>query len=162
MNKVNDIKKLLIKLIIFLLIFSIPSYIYIEYFKMYFGYMEYPIYKHSIDFVQSKDKSKAMNPDLLIMGDSIAFSGIMPDMIDKNAYSLSLTGGSTVEIYYMIKNYLKNHTPPKTIFCSVSPNHLEVHREYYDRTVNYGLITTSQMLEVLNKTIELNDNPRNL
>ncbi len=158
-NPKKDLKKFLLKLFIFFIAINLPTFIYFDFFQMNYGYIDCPMWKYSKDFIKGKINSGEPDPKLLIMGDSRAMAGVIPGEVSDSANSLCLTGGSTVEIYYMIKDYLKNHTAPKAIFCSVSPNHLETHTEFFYRAVNYKFLSSMQVLEILNKARELNDYP---
>lgn len=158
-NPKRDIKKFIIKLLIFIILINIPTYVYIEYYHMNFGYIDCPMWKYSRDFIDKKATDGTSDPELLVMGDSRTMAGVRTPLLSDKAQSLCLTGGSTIEIYYMISDYIKRHNAPKAIFCSFTPNHLETHSEFFYRAVNYKFISSMQILEVLNKSRELNDYP---
>ena len=59
--------------------------------------------------------------NVLILGDSMSNAAYLPELLSEDTLNLSITGGTCVESYYILKNYIETHGAPKTIFYS--PRH---------------------------------------
>ena len=149
--------KFILKLLIFILFLNLPTYIFFQANAMNYSYMDYPMWKVQKDFV--KKKQTGIVPDLLVFGDSRGMAGIIPNSISNNGRALCVTGGTSIEAYYMLKEYLSKNSAPKNVILSVSPDHLERHPELFSRAVKYKLLSSIAALEVLNKCNELKDYP---
>jgi len=148
-------KRFLYKLVIFLLIAYIPSFIYIEYFSMNFFNIEYPMWKYQKDFIHNDSGND--DPSILIMGDSRTMAGVVPTIISDEARSLCVGGSSPVETYYMLEDYLKHHKPPQAIFASFGPFHFEKNSFFWERTIKFKLLSLWEEMEIVKTSEELND-----
>lgn len=70
------------------------------------------------------------NYDVLVLGDSRAHQGIDPEIIEKmisentgnptSVYNLGTPGMQAPFYYFILKKYLENHPPPKTVVLNIS------------------------------------------
>jgi len=148
-------KRLVRNVSIFIILLQLPFYFYVEYFSMNFMNLEYPMWQYQKDII-SGELGRG-NPGILILGDSRTMAGVIPSMLSSDARSLSVGGSSPVESYYMLRNYLKNHKKPETIFLSFSPFHFEKNSFFWERTVKFKLLSISEEIEILQRSRELND-----
>jgi hypothetical protein len=115
---------------------------------------QYPIWRSKIEYI-----SDIHDVHNIIIGDSRAVAGFMPDVLKDNYYNLAVSGGSPIEGYYILKKYLEKQHVDKLIL-SFSPVHLELPEGFYELTLRYGLLSTSEINEVLGVSNALNDNLR--
>lgn len=151
-------RRLALKSALFIGLAYAVTFLYVEYLAMSYSYMDYPIYKAQIDFIQNTT-SAAPNPDVLILGDSRALMGIVPKKISAHGRSLGLTGATSVTSYYALTHYLKNHQAPRVIVLSISPVLFERYPDFYPRGIKYKLLTVADAIETLNEAHQLNDFP---
>ena len=134
-----------------LIIYTVPA-LYIEFFPINFHNLEYPMWKYKWDMVRNEG---GKYHDIVIMGDSRCLAGIIPDMLSENALSLAIGGGTPVENYYILKNYLRLNRPPKEILLSYAPFFFERHSFFLGRTVRFKFLTEAETAEVINRSIQL-------
>lgn len=63
--------------------------------------------------------------DTIILGDSIANSAYIPEVLSEKTVNLALAGSSTADGYYTLANYLNNNPAPKHVFVSYMDYHLK-------------------------------------
>lgn len=73
--------------------------------------------------------------DVVIIGDSMAATSFMPELLSDSTINLSLSGSSPVEGYYTLKEYLDNNKAPKDVFISYMDYHL-AHDDFTFSTCN--------------------------
>ena len=145
-------KRLCKKVFLFgLIIYAVPA-VYIEFFPMNFQNLEYPMWKYKRDMVRDEG---GIYHDILVMGDSRCLAGIIPAKLSENALSLAVGGGTPVENYYILKNYLKYNRPPKKILLSYTPFFFERHSFFLGSTARFKFLTDSEMEEVIDRAIKL-------
>lgn len=80
-------------------------------------------------FIHSAAHSKTEQKyNVLILGDSMANAAYLPELLSEDTLNLSITGGTCIESYYILKNYIKENGAPTTVFYSPG------HNVYYDDT----------------------------
>lgn len=62
--------------------------------------------------------------DAVILGDSMAATSFMPELLSDSTVNLSLSGSSPVEGYYTLKHYLDSNDAPKDVFICYMDYHL--------------------------------------
>lgn len=118
-------------------------------FGMYIYDEEYASYKQTMDYVNNETND--LN-NVLIFGDSVAKAGIIPQIISENTYNISMAGATTIEQYYIMKNYLEHHKAPKTIFMMYFIGaHDSIDDFFWNRTLYFDCLTTEQFYEIAEK-----------
>lgn len=112
---------------------------------MYIFDEEYASYKQTMDYVK---KSTEYN-STLIFGDSVAKAGIIPKLISEDTYNISMAGATTIEQYYILEDYLKNHEAPKTLIMMyfIGAND-SIDDFFWHRTLYFNCLTTNQFREI--------------
>lgn len=146
MNKVFG--KLILKILVLALILWIIFAIYIHNFQMYIYDEEYASYKESLDYIKESNDYN----DVIICGDSVAKSAIIPTEISDKTYTIAMPGTSAIEQYYFIQEYLKNHEKPKTIIMMYSItgyNQDVIDKFFWNRSVYFNCISNKQFFEII-------------
>ena len=125
--------------------------IFLSFCKMFYNGPEYPMWKSKFEYIQ-----KNHNSENIIIGDSRALAGIVPDIIGDDFYNLSYGGGTPIEGYFLLKKYISKNVP-KTIIISFSPLHLEFSNVFFGRPLKYNIFSTKEIVEILKKSKELNN-----
>ena len=125
--------------------------IFLSFCKMFYNGPEYPMWKSKFEYIQ-----KNHNSENIIIGDSRALAGIVPDIIGDDFYNLSYGGGTPIEGYFLLKKYISKNIP-KTIIISFSPFHLEYSNVFFGRPLKYNIFSTKEIVEILKKSKELNN-----
>ena len=99
---------------------------------------------------------KNHNSENIIIGDSRALTGIIPEIIGDDYYNLAYGGGTSIEGYFLLKKYISKNIP-KTIILSFSPLHLEFSNIFFGRPLKYNIFSTKEIIEILEKSKELNN-----
>lgn len=137
-----------------LLLLYVTSAAYIKMFPMNFYNYEFPMWKFQIEQLDDPN----ISPDVIILGDSRPMAGVIPAVISDKCISLCLTGGSAVESYYVLKKFLTRHKPPETVFISMTPENTRLtNKTFWQRTVKYDFLNMAAAMDVIHKSIELND-----
>ena len=84
------------------------------------------------EFTQTKQDKKY---DVVILGDSMAATSFMPELLSDSTINLALSGSSPVEGYYTLKDYLENNDAPSDVFISYMDYHLQ-HDDFTLSTCN--------------------------
>lgn len=84
------------------------------------------------EFTQTKQDK---NYDVVILGDSMAATSFMPELLSDSTINLALSGSSPVEGYYTLKDYLENNDAPSDVFISYMDYHLQ-HDDFTLSTCN--------------------------
>jgi len=101
---------------------------------------EYPAWKFS-KAVVAGDELEGKNFDTVILGDSGAMSSLIPQMLSDSTVNLAVGGGTTIEAYYFMKEYLKNHEKPKNVIVMFAPFHYYTIDNYATRTIYFKTLS---------------------
>lgn len=151
---VRFMKKNLFKLIRKLILIAIPLIIisvYAALFPMKYMAVEYTMWREEKDFIKNGD-----DHEILILGDSRAKSGLIPEMMGDNIYNAAIGGATPIEMYYSMKNYLKNHESPKEVIIIFAPYHL-CEADNWQQTLYYNYLSLPELAEVESTAIEKTD-----
>ena len=85
----------------------------------YYMDIEYPYWMQQKDHISSFGDQQ----EILMLGDSKVKTGIIVTEMGNNVYNLALGGATSIEMYYTLKTYLKNHPKPKLVIIAFSPMH---------------------------------------
>lgn len=112
-----------------------------------FCYMdeEYPSWKYSKDVAKG---SKSVAATTLILGDSGAMSSFVPKQLSEGAVNMAVGGGTSIEMYYFLKEYLDNHDAPKSVVIMFAPFHYFNIDNYSTRTIYFKAIDKSDLKEL--------------
>lgn len=84
------------------------------------------------EFTQAKQEKYY---DVVILGDSMAATSFVPELLSDSTINLALSGSSPVEGYYTLKDYLDNNEAPTDVFVSYMDYHL-AHDDFTFATCN--------------------------
>lgn len=147
-------KKLFSRILLISLPIIILLSIYAKYGEWYYNLTEYPMWISKIEYVASKHNEKDLK---VILGDSRAFAGLIPNEIDSNLYNLSLGGGSPMEGYYQLKRLIDQGNTISKLIISYSPYHFEYHESFFERTIKYPFLNSSELEEAINYSASMNN-----
>ena len=117
------------------------------------GYMdeEYPSWRYVKDVEEGRilpvDRSKAT----LILGDSRAMADIVNTELGDNYVNLGMGGATSIEMYYTLKNYIKNNGVPEKVFMMFAPFHHSYMDNYKTRTIYFHHLSLYDALTVYGK-----------
>lgn len=144
---------------VFIMILLQPFYLLCLYCLVFFGqifymYIEYPQYTH-----QKQKTAQTHNVDIVIIGNSRAKSGFIPNEIkDSSSINLGVGGSSPIIGFYTLKRYLENNKPPKVVVLSYSADFLIDPAEYFwQGGVKTKFLDFNEIFSVLEKARELKD-----
>lgn len=140
----------------------IPPFLLISYtFLNPFGYMdnEYPAWKFSNDTAHGKRYyvaedgsiskfSQDVSYKTVILGDSRAMAAIIPAEYSDSCVNLAVGGGTSIEMYYTLKNYLKHYEKPDETIIMFAPFHYSVIDNVATRTEYFNYLSCSELSEL--------------
>ncbi len=109
--------------------------------------VEYPMWAEEKDYV-NQPSGEGESPEILIIGDSRAKSGIIPGMIreDGSVYNIAIGGATGLEMYYAVRNYLKSHEAPEQAIVIFAPYHF-CEMDNWGQTLYYDYLTIPELME---------------
>ena len=117
----KEIRQITFKLIALMLPFFVLLPLYCRFFPMYYLDDEYAMYRQQKDYVTGQlNKEDAR---ILILGDSRTKAGFKPQLLWQGTYNIALGGGSPIEGYYNLKEYLAYHKAPEAVIVAYAPMH---------------------------------------
>lgn len=110
---------------------------------------EYPSWRYTMNVVSGK-AHVGVNYDTLILGDSGAMSSFAPEVLsgDDSVVNLAVGGGTSLEMYYFLKQYLECHEAPKNIVMMYAPFHYFNIDNYETRTMYFKAIPVKYLSDV--------------
>ncbi|MEG1578612.1 MAG: hypothetical protein RR336_07590, partial [Oscillospiraceae bacterium] len=136
--------KKVLRVIAFVLTLYLISATFIKYGKMNFFTIEYPMRKVKIEYISQTGHDN----DVLFLGDSRCMAAVAPTLLPVESYNLSVSGGSTVEGFWMLEGYLKNNRPPEEVYMVFTSNHYMTIDGFEVRTKPFDLFSDAQIQEV--------------
>ncbi|MBD5465958.1 MAG: hypothetical protein HDR22_09130 [Lachnospiraceae bacterium] len=149
----KEIGKTAGKLLILLVPFFVLLPLYCRFFPEYYMDDEYAMYRQQKDYVQGSTG----NDRIVILGDSRAKAGFVPDLLSGDCYNLSLGGATPIEGYYTLKEYLANHPLPETVVLSYAPMHYMDVDTLWTRSVYFHTMDTEDFMEIIKTAKEYKD-----
>ena len=103
------------------------------------GYMdeEYPSWKYVKDVEEGKIPLPDSSDAALILGDSRAMADIVATDLGDNYVNLGMGGATSVEMYYTLKNYIKNNGAPGRVMIMFAPFHYSYMDNFKTRTIYF-------------------------
>lgn len=120
--------------------------------QMYYMDEEYPYWQQQKDYVLRKGE----NQEIIFLGDSRTKYGVATGELGENVYNLALGGGSPIEMYYTLNNYLQHHPKPRAVMIAFAPLHYESMGSYVGRNLYFHYLPNDVVDEV-NKVIKDKD-----
>jgi len=143
-------KRILCKLILL----GLPLYImmgYIAAAPVSYMPVEYSMWREEKDFIskRSTEGVDEPDPDMIIIGDSRAKSGILPEMLDQEggAYNIAIGGCNSIEMYFALEKYLESHKTPQKAVVIFAPYHF-CDIDNWGQTQTFNYLTCSQLFRV--------------
>lgn len=139
-------KKTIWKLLYKFLLAGIPLWglmAFTYFFPMNYMAIEYSMWAEERDYV-STDLEDAK---VLIIGDSRAKSGLMPEFLSPSTYNIAVGGTTSIEMYYALKTYLSTHTAPESVIIIYAPYHF-CDIDNWGQTLYYNYLSLGQLAEV--------------
>ena len=165
--------KKFVYLVLFIVIVFLSIFIYVVYnYKNLFLSKDYPMRMYVLNIVNNKSGKKM--PDTIMIGDSRAQAGYIPNQLMKEKYTINLamSASTPIEGFFILNRYLKHHKLKKLII-SYAPFHLAKQDFYWEYTVKSKLFSRKEYYNVehnsklikdlstldINKTFTDYDNP---
>ncbi len=129
------------------IILMISLLFYLSNAKIYFSHREFPIW---VDVKQKLSKTNKEN--FILLGDSRAKAGFKPktfDFANVSSLNLAIGGGTPIEAYYALRQYLKKNKP-EFLLLSYAPFHIQTQDSYWGRTVLFDFLNLSEYYEITN------------
>lgn len=144
---------------IFALIPLIAILLYTLLFPM--GYMdsEYPAWKYSKDVSEGRlnpfetdgptaSIGNVPNNSTVIIGDSRAMADLNPLLFSNDVVNLAVGGGTSIEMFYTLKRYVKNHGAPKNIIVMFAPFHQSIIDNFFERDLFFNYLTIPELYDL--------------
>lgn len=95
--------------------------------------------------------------ELVVVGDSRAAVGIMPNALPVSATNLALAGTSTVETYVTVKRLLQCKDLPKVVVISISPSHFAGPDTFWQKSARYRFLRLADLQQLRRMSARLDD-----
>lgn len=105
---------------------------------------EYPYWIQQRDYVHTDSNRQ----EILLLGDSTVKAGIRAAEFHPNAYNLALGGGTSIEMYYTLEDYLKHHPAPRMVILAFLPGHYRTVGAYWFRDTYFHYLDATRYMEV--------------
>ena len=113
---------------------------------------EYPYWKQQKDYILTD----GTHSETLLLGDSRMKVGVRPELLGDDVFNLALGGGTPIEMYYTLTDYLAHHPTPKMIIVAFGPTHYNDIGCYMSRNAYFHYFSKERLEEVNQKILELN------
>ena len=113
---------------------------------------EYPSWKYQKDLSLNGPAY-----DTLILGDSTAKAGLIPNNLGDNVINLAMGGATPIEIYYTLDRYLEHHDAPENVFIMFTPYHYSFLDNFWQRTMYFNYLNTGETFEVLKNARDVSE-----
>ena len=131
--------------VLFLIIATVAAFRWMLLWHVPYTYMdgEFPFWMQQKDYVHSKGEKS----EVIFLGDSRMKAGIIPTELCDNAYNLAVGGGTTVEMYYSLKDYLKFHPKPEMVVVGFAFSHYVTEGCFTSRDLYFHFLPLKNQLE---------------
>ena len=141
--------KNLLKLAIKCLLVCLPMIVVTVYLRWQpFNYVdgEAPYYIWNRD--QARQESETYY-ETIILGDSVANSAFLPEVLSDGTINMALGGMTPVESYYVMEEWLASHPAPKACYIAYQDIHLQQDECFWPRFMYSHRLSPAQGLEIL-------------
>lgn len=104
---------------------------------------EYPARRYTREVLRNDSAYET-----LILGDSRAMADIMPCELNQDSVNLACGGMTSIENYYVLKEYLRNHEAPKRVVLAFAPFHYSIIDNFWNRTMFFNDLSIADISEV--------------
>lgn len=105
---------------------------------------DYPMWKYKFEILNSPN----INPKVIVLGDSLPTASIAPLIISKDMINLGLSGGTPVEAFLFLTQYLKIHKNPKLVIISFNPDSFHFQETFYHHAMMFNLFGFNELLSL--------------
>ena len=122
--------------------------------RVRYSYMdsEFPFWMQQKDYVHTKGE----NQEILFLGDSKMKAGVIPSQFCENAYNLAVGGGTSLEMYYSLKDYMEYHPKPAKIFIGFGGLHYQYEDCFKSRNHYFHFLLLKKEFETQIASYKLN------
>ena len=152
LKMIKQMSKLLLSALIVVLP-AIALWLYIIYGGMYYLDPEYPYEVWNKEFCQTDHNG---NVDVLFLGDSAVNAAVLPENLSDGTYNLSLGGRTSVEAYYILKEFLKNNEAPDACYIGFADTGYLEDLNFYTRTLYFHRLSYEDEKEIFDNAIAFN------
>lgn len=102
------------------------------------------------EWMQQRDYAKSSHgkQEIILLGDSRMKIDVDPMALDSSAYSLALSGGNPIDMYYTLKWYLQNNEKPKGVILGFAPTHFMHMENYTGRSLYFHYYSDAEVAEI--------------
>lgn len=113
-----------------------------------FSYMdeEYPAWHYTGEIIEGDIGAAKYNT--VILGDSGAMSSFVPSILSDSCVNIAVGGGTSLEMYYFMKEYLNNHEAPDSVVVMFAPFHYWNIDNYNTRTMYFKALSIEDAIDV--------------
>lgn len=98
---------------------------------------------------KSNDYKKALSSTMtVILGDSRAMADLVPSEFDTPAVNLAVGGATSIEMYYTLKEFIKNNGKPDNVIVMFAPFHYSIIDNFWTRTVYFNYLSVQDMMDL--------------
>lgn len=151
----KDIRQITCKLIALILPFFVLLPLYCRFFPMYYLDDEYAMYRQQKDYVTGQLNIE--DARILILGDSRTKAGFKPQLLWDGTYNIALGGGTPIEGYYSLKEYLQHHKAPETVVMAYAPMHYMDVDTLWTRSVYFHTLSEEDFRDLTKRASEFED-----
>lgn len=112
------------------------------------------------DSYTAKNSMDTMDADVLILGDSRAKSGLIPEELSDDdsltIYNMAIGGATPIEMYYSLSHYLESHNAPDKILMIYAPYHF-IYMDNWGQTMSFNYLSLREFAEVYFNAIRLDE-----
>lgn len=112
---------------------------------------EYPYWKQQKDYTLTDGTQS----EVLLLGDSRMKMDVRPELLRDDVYNLALGGGTPVEMYYTLTDYLDHHPTPKMVIVAFGPIHYTQMECYMSRNAYFHYFSKERFQKANQKILEL-------
>lgn len=125
---------------------------------MYYMAVEYSMWEEEKEYVNKKGLHNNDNEalELLILGDSRAKSGMLPEKLCEKAYNAAIGGTTPIEMYYAYKDYISKHDVPKKTMIIFAPYHF-CDIDNWEQSLYYNYLSIPRQAEVYTNALKLGE-----
>lgn len=144
----REIGRLTGKLVALILPFFVLLPLYCRFFPMYYLDDEYAMYRQQKDYVCGQLNRQKEDARILVLGDSRTKAGFKPALLWEGTYNIALGGGTPIEGYYSLKEYLQYHKAPETVVMAYAPMHYMDVDTLWTRSIYFHTLSESDFYDL--------------
>ena len=151
----KEIRQITFKLIALILPFFVLLPLYCRFLPMYYLDDEYAMYRQQKDYVTGQLNTE--DARILILGDSRTKAGFQPGLLWEDTYNIALGGGTPIEGYYSLKEYLQHHKAPEAVVMAYAPMHYMDVDTLWTRSVYFHTLSEADFRDLTARALAFED-----